>query len=82
VVQTKTLDRIMRREYKGWVENMPASFSEGLFRDNQPITISYQYGQNSPLQMLSPPEEAAVFQQAHDLKYVRTMSFAIAVHMR
>jgi hypothetical protein len=72
----------MRKKYPDWVNHMPASFSEPLFRDNSPITISYHYGQDSPLRVVSTFEEAGVFRREHDMKYVRTWSTALAVHLR
>lgn len=73
---------MMRTQYADWVNGMPGSFSERLFRENTPITISYHYGQDSPLRVASVDDEADIFRREHDLKYVRTLSTALAVHLR
>ena len=65
-----------------WVNGMPGLFSECLFWENMPITISYHYGQDSLLRVASVDDEADIFRREHDLKYVRTLSTALTVHLR
>ena len=52
-----------------------------IFLQNQPLTISYRYGQNSPLGILTHDDEATHFEQSRVMKNIRFFSFSIAAHI-
>jgi hypothetical protein len=81
------LDKKMRRCYGDWAaglwnleDNEPAQ-EDLLFIKNQPLTISYRYGQNSQLGLLLPEEEAEAFERGRDMKNIRFFSFSMAAHI-
>jgi hypothetical protein len=85
VDNVKKLDRKMREYYVPWtsglVRDSEPLTGDQFFLDNQPLTVSYRYGQNSPLGILTHDQEATHFDQSRVMKNIRFFSFSMAAHI-
>lgn len=78
IQQVRSLDAEMRNYYPTWVAESSITFRDPLFTYGRPITVSYCYGQNTPLVQSGKQGEA--FHEEHDMRKIRYLDFAIASH--
>jgi hypothetical protein len=84
VDNVKKLDKQMRTYYRLWSSGLvrnSESIEDQIFLQNQPLTVSYRYGQNSRLGTLSRDQEATHFEQSRVMKNIRFFSFSMAAHV-
>ena len=76
------LDDTMRDYYQPWLAGMPEDFEEDFFLSNQPITVSYRYGQNKDIDPPGCTNSVDAMVRNHDMAYIKYFSFATLVHVR
>jgi hypothetical protein len=84
VDNVKKLDKQMRKSYPIWTSGLVQDSErpeDQIFLQNQPLTVSYRYGQNSPLGILKRDAEATHFDQSRVMKNIRFFSFSMAAHI-
>ncbi|KAF9236599.1 hypothetical protein BU15DRAFT_63863 [Melanogaster broomeanus] len=85
--QVKKLHDVLETAYDGYVEEVQAeggeAWQDAFLTDNVPITLSVRYGQNQNVcQCGSKEEEATHWQRIHSYGGIRTMSIALATHIK
>lgn len=72
-----------------WVQEATTSMIDGwqddqFLKDNVPIAIAVRYGQNQPVCREEDHlvEEARHWQRLHNYRHMRSMTFALATHIK
>src|SRR5882724_530048 len=82
ISDVRKLDDTMRDYYQPWLAGMPEDFEDDFFLSNQPITVSYRYGQNKDIDTPGCTDGVDAMVRNHDMAYFKYFSFATAVHAR
>lgn len=68
--------------YGEWLQGIADDVEDLFFLERQPISVSLRYGQNSDMDPPGSTSGLDAMVRNHDINFIRSFSFATAVHIR